>query len=48
MTAPAAHGSSWAKGQIRAAAAGLYHGHCDNGSEPHLQPMLQLVAMSNP
>ena len=23
----------------------LYHSHSNTGSEPHLQPMLQLVAM---
>ena len=37
--------SSQLKGQIRAAAAGLYHSHSNLGSEPHLQPTLQLTAM---
>ena len=33
---PAAHGSSQARGQIRAAAAGLCHGHSNTRSEPPL------------
>ena len=37
--APAAHGSSQARHQIRAAAAGLSHSHSHVRSEPHLQPM---------
>ena len=31
-----AYGSSWARGQIGAAAAGLYHSHSNARSEPHL------------
>ena len=46
--AGAAYGSSWARGQMRAAAAGLYHSHSKAGSQPHLQPTLQLVAMPDP
>ena len=37
-------GSSQAKGQVRAAAARLYHGHINVGSEPHLQAMPQHTA----
>ena len=40
---PATYGSSQARGQIRAAAAGLCHSHSNAGSEPHLQPMTQLT-----
>ena len=39
-----AHGSSQARGWIRATAAGLYHSHSNAGSEPHLRPTLQLKA----
>ena len=42
---PAAYGSSWARGQMRAAAASLCHSHDNTESEPHLQPMLQLMVM---
>ena len=42
--APAAQGSSQARGQIRATAARLHHGHSITGSQPHLQPMPQLLA----
>ena len=41
--APVAYGSSQAKGQIRAAGAGLRHSHGNTGSEPHMQPTLQLM-----
>ena len=34
--APSVYGSSQARGQIRAAAAGLHHSHSNAGSEPHL------------
>ena len=34
--APAAYGSSQARGGIRAAAAGLHHSHSNTGSEPRL------------
>ena len=45
---PRAHGSSWARGLIGATAASLYHGHSNLGSELHLRPTLQLVAMQAP
>ena len=35
-TAPAASGSSQARGRIGATAAGLRHSHSNSGSEPHL------------
>ena len=37
-----------ARGQIGAAAAGLHHIHSKTGSEPHLCPMPQLIAMPDP
>ena len=40
---PAAYGGSQARGQIRAAAASLYHSHSNIGSEPHLRPTSQLT-----
>ena len=40
-----AHGSSQARGQIGATAAGLHHSHSNEGSEPCLQPTLQLTEM---
>ena len=43
-----AYGSSQAWGQIRAAAADLHHSHSNVGSEPQLQPTLQLLAMPDP
>ena len=48
MAASAAHGRSQARGQIRAAAAGHIHSHSNMGSEPHLWPMPQPVAMLDP
>ena len=42
------YGSSQARGRIGAAAAGLRRGHSDAGSEPPLQPTLQLTAMPDP
>jgi len=45
---PAACRGSWARGQIKAAAAGLPHGHCSTRSKPHLQPPLKLVATLDP
>ena len=36
--APAVYGSSWARGRIRAAAAGLHHSHSNTRSEPCLEP----------
>ena len=44
MALPVAYGSSQARGQIEAAAAGLCHSHSNWGSELRLQPTLQLVA----
>ena len=44
MVTPLANGCSWARGWIRAAAAGLHHSHSNTRSEPHLQPALQLAA----
>ena len=35
---PAAYGSSQARGQIRATAAGLYHSHSNSGYKTHLWP----------
>ena len=46
--APAAYGGSQAKGQIGAVAAGLRQSDSNAGSEPHLQPTLQLTATPNP
>ena len=42
MPVPVAYGGSQVRGQIGAGAAGLHHSHSKAGSEPHLQPMLQL------
>ena len=42
--APVAYGSSWARGQIRAAPAGLGHSHSNAISEPRLRPIPQLMA----
>ena len=46
--APAAYGSAQARGQIRAAAAGLHLSHSNAEPEPYLQPTLQFVAMTDP
>ena len=46
--APAAYGISQARGQIRAAAAGIHHSHNNTGSELHLWPTPQLMAMPDP
>ena len=46
--APMAYGSSQAKGQTGATAAGLHHSHSKVGSEPGLQPTPQLTAMLDP
>ena len=43
--APAAHGDSQARGRIGTVAVGLCHSHSNLGSEPYLQPTLQLTAM---
>ena len=46
--APAARGSSQARGQIGAASSGLYHS-CNNvGSEPQLRSAPQLAAVPDP
>ena len=47
---PMAYGSSQARGQIRAAAAGLCHSHRHSHarSEPRLWPLLQLPAIPDP
>ena len=39
-----AYGSSQARGQIQAIAAGLHHSHSNDGSELRLQPTPQLMA----
>ena len=46
--APVAYGSSQAKGQIGAAAAGLHHSHSNLGSKLCLQPTPQLTAVPDP
>ena len=43
-----AYGSSQARGQIGAIAAGLRQSHSNAGSEPCLQPTLQLTATLDP
>ena len=43
-----ADGSSQDRGLIGAVAAGLCHSHSNTGSEPHLRPTLQIVAMPDP
>ena len=43
-----AYGSSWARGQGRAVAAGLHHSHGNSRSEPHLWTTPQLAAMPDP
>ena len=44
MATPSTYGSSQARGQIGAAAAGLHQSHSYTRSEPRLQLMLQLAA----
>ena len=46
MAALVAHGSSWARGRIGAAAAGLCHSDSNTEFELYLWCMLQLEAMS--
>ena len=48
MAAPVAYGSSWARGRIQAAVAGLHHSHSNKGSEQYIQPMPQFVAKLDP
>ena len=45
---PIAYRLSQARGQIRAIAADLGHSHSNIGSELHLKPTPQLMAMLNP
>ena len=45
---PAAYGGSQARGPIGAVASGLHHSHSNLGSEPHLRPIPQLMAMPDP
>ena len=45
---PATYGGSQPRGQIEAVAAGLHHSHSNAGSELHLQPIPQLMAMPDP
>lgn len=45
---PAAYRGPQARGQSRAAAASLPHGHHDTRSEPRLQCALQRMAMRDP
>ena len=46
--APATYGGSQARGRIGATAAGLRQSHSNAGSEPHLRPTPQLMAMLDP
>ena len=46
--APAAYGSSQARGWIGAVAIGLRQSHSNTGSKLHLQPTPQLTAMLDP
>ena len=46
--APAADGSSQARGWIGAVAAGLHHSHGNTGSQLYLRPMPQLMATPDP
>ena len=43
-----ADGGSQARGPIRAVTASLHHSHSNVGSEPHLGPTPQLMAMPDP
>ena len=44
----AAYGGSQARGRIGAVATGLCQSHSNSGSEPHLRPTPQLIAMHDP
>ena len=46
--APAAYGSSQARGQIGTAAASLHHSHSNARYESHLQPTPQVMATPYP
>ena len=43
-----AYGGSQTRGRIGAVATGLRHSHSNAGSDPHLQPTLQSMAMLDP
>ena len=43
-----AYGGSQPRGPIRAAATSLHRSHSSTGSEPRLQPTLQLTATPDP
>ena len=45
---PAAYGGYQARGPVGAVAASLYHSHSNMGSELHLHPVPQLMAMLDP
>ena len=45
---PMAYGSSQARGQIRAIAAGLFHSHSNTDSKLLLRPIQQFTAMLDP
>ena len=47
-TTPMAYESTQARGQIGATAASLHHSYSNLGSEPHLWPTPQLMAMLDP
>ena len=46
--APTAYGSSQARGQITASAAGLHHSHSHTGSKPSLQSTPQFMQDPSP
>ena len=48
VPAPGAYGGSQARSPIGAVATGLHHSHSNVGSEPCLQPTLQLTATLDP
>ena len=48
MAAPAAYGSSQARGRIKAAPVSLPHSHSNARSKPCLRPTPQLTAMPDP
>jgi len=43
-----AYGGAQARGQIGAVGTSLHQSHSNAGSEPRLQPTLQLMAMPDP
>jgi len=48
MSTLAAYESPQARNQIGAVAAGLHYSQSNTRSEPHLRPILQIVAMLDP